>query len=553
MFGALPSVPVSTSDLMRQGAVAWTAFLGALAFAYRKLFFFDPNLHAPSEVEPLEEWFFSSAGESPLLVLALTAWLIVRRIPRLTANCTEGWSTLLGYAGSVLAMGMVIWGYYTAAYQILAPSLAILLIWSGVALGGLSGGRTMLMPAAFAALLATPIPTPLLNSVIYPMQIWTAETVVEIVRFLGFAVRQSGDLILTPWATFQVIETCAGLRAVQTLVMTAFIYGELVEHRSARRVILILLAPLVGLTVNVSRVLVLVFNPIPEAQPEHALQGIVMLVAGVFLLWGLDEALDRCAIRGVATEEASLGSPVSGPSSFRRLWLLTALLAVTGLVSTLIDPWRPSGLADSNVHSIPREVGDWRMDPNLLPVDEEYLASVRFSSRTWRLYTRADESVTFFAGTDDRLRRVTSVVSGKTRTLQSGSFVLDEPVAVRSTGKWDLSEVRVETKGGRIWLVHHGYGQIKGIWMETIRSALALDRGPWRRAAPSLVIRLATQIDPTPSGRLEARRRLADFEKQLVSRIDQLDPKPWNQASLSTTDPRRSPYSRIGSPGRSSP
>lgn len=522
------SLPVSTllSRWWRPGAFAWTAFGLAAVLAYRALFFFDPGLNAPSEIEPLEGWFFSAAGEFPLLILALTAWLTMRRIPDLRSDRAGLASTLLGASGLIVAAGILGWGYYTAAYQVLSLSLGILLVSSGLFLGGIPGARALMMPAAFVVLLATPIPTPLLNYLIYPMQIWTAEVVTTIVRLSGFAIRQSGDLILTPWAIFQVIETCAGLRAVQTLVMTAFIYGELVGLRFSRRIALILIAPLVGLTVNVARVLLLVLNPTPESQPDHSIQGVVMLIVGVFMLWGIDETLDRWWT-GESKKERADGAGrtmddgrAGSHSSLARVWIATALLFLTALGSAAIVPWTSNGSAGGTVHSIPREIGDWKMDRALLPVDEDYLASVRFSSRTWRRYEREDEVVTLFAADNDRLRRTTALVSEKTRTLQAGSFVLDEPLVIQSDGEWNLSEITVQTKEGNVWLVHHGYEHIGSVWAETLRSALALDRGPWRRSIPSLVVRTATPLGAGPAGKREARRRLAEFETHLRPEID---------------------------------
>ena len=512
----------------RPDALAWTAFVLAVVWAYRALLFFDPGLNAPSDIEPLEGWFFSAAGESPLLVLALTAWLTMRRIPGLRSDQSGPASSLIGATGLILAAGLALWAHYTSASQVLTLSLGILLVSSGLFLGGLPGARTLMMPTVFVVLLATPIPPPLLNYLIYPMQIWTAEAVVAIVRLTGFAVRQSGDLILTPWAIFQVIETCAGLRAVQTLVMTAFVYGELIGLRFSRRVALVIIAPLIGLTVNVARVLLLVLDPSPDSQPDHSIQGVVMLIVGVFMLWGIDEALDRWWTREREEERADrvVGvrndrrAVVPQSSSTARVWFVVALLLMAALGHTAIVPWTPSGSAAETAHSIPREIGDWRMDRALVPVDEDYLASVRFSSRTWRRYEREDEVVTLFAAANDRLRRSTSLVSDKTLTLQAGSFVLDEPRAIHSDGECNLSELTVQTKEGKIWLVHHGYEQIRSVWAETLRSALALDRGPWRRSEPSLVVRMATPMEPGPAEKKQARRRLAEFERHLRPEID---------------------------------
>lgn len=503
--------------------------VAAAAFAYRRLFLFNPGLNDPTEIEPFEAWFFSPSGASPLLIYALTGWFTIRRalgLPGESAGPGPA-ATALGVAGVMAAAGLVLWGHYTSAFQVLAPSLAIGLVSAGLLLRGLEGGRALLMPAGFLTLLGTPIPPPLLNAILYPMQIWTAEVATEVVRLLGYAAQQSGDQIVTSWATFQVIETCAGLRAIQTLLMAAFVYGELVGLRRRRRLILILMAPAIGIAVNLGRVLLLVFKPVPESQPEHSMQGVLMLIVGVVLLWGLDEAMDRIA-KGRDAEDGDPetrgeGHRVEGRLSLWRMSGLTGLLVVTGVWSSLLEPWTPTSLPGSDVHAIPRELGQWVTDQEPLAVDREYLGSVRFSSRTWRRYQRGDESVTLFIGANDRLRRDRSLVSDKTVTLESGSFVVGEPLGIADSDASGLEKlVQVRTREGQTLLVRHGYQNTSGLWVETFRSAFGLDRGPKRRTLPARVLRIATPLEPSPGGLDRARRRLEAFSALVHDEIEKL-------------------------------
>jgi exosortase len=512
-------------------SAAWIALAAAGAFVYHRLVLFDPNLYSPSEVGPVEDWFFSPQAASPVLIYALTFWFVVRRAPRLSRDRMGIGASLLGASGLFAAMGLVLWGHYTLAFQVLPPSLALSLISGGLLLGGFDGGRLLLMPALFVLLMGTPIPPPVLNRVLYPMQLMTAEVSVAVVRWLGFAVQQLGEQIVTPWATFQVIETCAGLRAMQTLVMAAFVYGELLDLHVRRRVILIGIAPVLGLVINLLRVLLLVFNPVPESQPEHTWQGIGMIVIGVLALWGVDEGMDF--LRGGRQEHGQGDSQSGAQGSLEtapqagRVGALAAVLALVGVSSLAVEPWTPTPLPGKSVHAISRELDGWKMGQETIPVDDEYLGSVRFSSRTWRLYGREgmgrDEWVSLFAGMNDRVLRSRGLVSPKTLTLEAGSVVLPEPrERLESGGSRGIERV-VRTRRGQTWLVHHWYEETAGFWAETWRSMWALDRGPWRRKRPSRVYRIATPLEPSTGGLEGARARLRDFSGALRRELAKLN------------------------------
>ncbi len=517
------------SWLSQPRRVAGIALVFATLCAYRQLFLFDPNLQAPSDIDPVEEWFFaSSGGTSSLLIYGLAAWFTARRGRALFEAPTEpGFeTTAIGISGILFAIGLMLWGYVTAAFQVLAPSLAVLLVSSGIFLGGATGGRSLLLPAVFLFLLGTPIPTPLLNHIIYSMQLSTAGTSVAIVGILGYPVLQSGDLIFTNWATFQVIETCAGLRMILTLVMAAFVYCELMNLESGRRIALILAAPMIGLVANYVRVVALIFNPDPQSQPEHSLQGIIMMIVGVLALGAVDKAIDFLAGKRKNANSEPNHSVQVVPTAPWRIWALTIVLASAGISSIAIEPWTMARHDAQSIHSIPREIGTWRTGQDPLTVDSEYLGSVRFSSRTWREYQRGDEIVSLFAGTNDRRQRVAGLISEKTKTLQAGSVLLKDAPIRNATQASGVRSLVIRTKNGTTLAGLHWYQNTKGLWTEVLRSMFALDRSPWRREEPARVIRISTPFDDSIGDLEDAEERLREFSVLIRRELDKLDKSP---------------------------
>lgn len=493
----------------------------ATALAYRGMFDADPYLHIPDYSDPVEEYFFSQSGSSPALIVLLATWFTARRIGRMAGNATRGATDGLGVVVLIAALSLVIWGAHVGASQMLPLSLAMLLAAIGLLLGGWLGLRQLAMPIVFLGLLGPPVPTPLLNAIIYPMQIWAAETATFLIRMSGQAVQNAGELVILPWAQFQVIESCAGLRSVQTLTMAAFVYGEVMNLSTRRRIGLIALAPILGLAINLGRVLLLVLTVENETEMDHAIQGIVMIILGVLALWGIDELMHsiqarahkrRSETRPDQTEPDPTPSP---PSNARFMGLVVGLL-LAAAIATWIPRWNPTSLAAPSPHSIPLEIGDWSARGNKWALDEKFLGSTRFSSRVSRRYERRQEKIDLFVGTNERYRRTDGVVSRKTQIIHSGAHASRAFGPLRE-GAGHVQEGIVQSATGSAELVHHWHENTEGLLAESVRSALALDRGPFRRTAPARVYRLASPIGATSDALENARRRLLEFRDRLRS------------------------------------
>jgi exosortase len=151
----------------------------------------------------------------------------------------------------------------------------------------------VLLPAVFL-LLATPVPGVLLNAVLYPIQLATVKTTTWLLNtfWLG-PVLSSGDRIFRDGAVFEVIESCSGVRTVETILMAAFLYHDLFFRSRLQSTLIIAMAPLIGLIANQIRVVAIVLNPYSKFAAVHSAQGLVMIVAAVLMLAALDAALTK--------------------------------------------------------------------------------------------------------------------------------------------------------------------------------------------------------------------------------------------------------------------
>lgn len=482
--------------------------------AYRELFGFGPSRGLALEAEA---FFFRASSTSPLAVLALAFWLVFRRLSRLRALPSRGGPAWL--AGALLLGGMLIlaWSTATRAPDLLIPSLIL----NGLGLAVLHRGprsiRVLAVPAAFA-LFAVPIPAPLLNQVVFALQIATADFTGWLLDALGVAAFVTGDQIVQSDQTFAVIENCSGLRSMQTLTMIAVLLFDLFRRGALHAWLIVLAAPPVGFAMNGLRAVTLVLNPHSEIVAIHNLQGIAILLGGLLVLYALDGLLSLLlgAGPGVRRDGQRLAAP-QPPASWSRAAAVTGVLAVAAAVSLWVPAWEaPPRVGTGLTQAIEREMDGWRSKP--LDIDERFLGHVGFSERVFRRYRRERESVDLFIGLGNRDQRARSLFSPKTALPGSGWIVEETGAARLEPGGLEVDAQLVRSRASRR-LIFHWYAGTDGLGDETLRSLLAIDSSPLRRPGEGVVVRISTEVaGPGRAERREAEQRLRRFYRALADR-----------------------------------
>ena len=187
------------------------------ALAYRYLLFWDP----------------SSAGSSRRGVVLLrherhgaSDRLRDCSLPALPASGKAG--PALGREGSPLlalpllgtGFALFLWAHYVDAPDLLLVSFLPFCLGSALLLFGAPFTREMAFPVLFLAF-ALPIPGVLTNQIVFPLQLWNAELVAQLLNIAGIPVVQEGDMLYLADRSFEIIETCSGLRAIVVLTMLA--------------------------------------------------------------------------------------------------------------------------------------------------------------------------------------------------------------------------------------------------------------------------------------------------------------------------------------------
>lgn len=481
-----------------------------LATSYRGLVDFSP-IAAVNEnrLNPVEGQLFVPNQKSPLLIFAIAGFFFAQRAVALRSCFREdAWT---GWGLPLLASGIA---FNLLSHRTEEPFLAVVSL-SLTALGGaaLLGGRTALrrmrLPALFL-LLALPVPGFLLNSIVYPMQLATAQMSGFLLSLLSVDHLVMADLIYTKAAVFQVIEGCSGLRSMETLLMAAIVYQYWVPHSRACSWILVLSAPLIGIVVNQLRVLWIIFYPSSSASSAHTVQGLVMIVVGVLLIDRLHSVLSRWLPAARTPSDAPRdGATASGPWPARAFALLTALLMLN-VAATFMEPWPVDRPLHKNPAQFPGQIDGWTVKAD--PIDEEFFGSTRHTQVVSRTYQRADEEVSVFIAVDSRTRPLASGISPKNGRVGKGWTILASGAADFGPGRHDRAIASIQrSRTGLAYVIHWQQG-VDAHPLEALRNALALDRSPWQRPYDAISFRISTPLEGTAPISIErANARIAPF------------------------------------------
>ena len=500
-------IEVNREPMLDRGKFVLVAIFALLLCVHWGLSDWSPQPYGTAAIDGSEVELFAPAGGSPMLIFAVAAVLLFGRRKQLFDSLGHRPSWTIGVAMLALGAGIERWADYVRAPELLIPSLILLLLGSAAILGGRPGLRTVSIPALFLVF-AFPIPAGLVNKFVWPLQLWTASSTEWFLRVTGFAPEKFADIVMLNNHSFQVIETCSGMRMIQTLTMAAALYSVLLFRRRSQVVVLLLLAPAIGYFVNFVRVLSIIFNPYSEWSEIHSLQGVIMLVIGVLIIAGLDNLLQRIETRlppaPITPSEEQTHPPLD---NWNRAIVPVGCLLLLWIGNLVIQPWTPNVMHTPRAFQLPGVLAG--SDPRSLKLDRQFLGSVGVTNWLNREYKFDGSKVRIQILADDRLDRRGSVLSRKT-SIPGRGFVERSHEVVPLFENTFVDRYVYQERGFRT-LVFHWFEGVASEPVEIVRNALVLDRGPTRRNEWALSVRLSTVIDSHSTGEVAADRRLRDF------------------------------------------
>lgn len=520
MSAEIASGATSTRALAH-GLVVPASLLAALTFAYRGLFDYDPDEGLSQLPDAADALFFSPTGGSSLLIAVVTCLLVYTRRYRMRDALGAPALALPSGIFLAIASGLCLWSHYTGAADLQVVSLIFAILGMATLLGGRAGFASTWVPALFLLLLV-PLPAVVTNQVVFTLQIFTAKATYWVLQSLGLPSALMGDLVLTPTRIFQVIESCSGIRSIETLTMSAVLYSELFYRQRLQVAILVATGPLLGVFVNQLRVMSLVMNPYSYIASVHTAQGIAMLVVGVLLQALIDRVLGGVLRRPTKVRRYFKPVRADAASLVRRVVGVCGLFLLLGSHSLWLEPWSPGRSTAPPLFTLRPVLGAWSAKG--IPIDQEYLGTVGFTESFHRRYvdkSQPDLSVDVFIALNDRLHRRRSLQSEKTGIPGSG-FQL----ASSQTRSFEIAgrtiAVSVYESRSEMRLVYHWYEGVEAFRTEALRALFALDHSRFRRPERSGVVRLSTLVPEVEGGLEQADARIQSLLSLLLPQLDGL-------------------------------
>ncbi len=506
--------------------------------AYRSLAFWNPDPQADVSVE---DWLFSSDA-IPQIYFAIAVALVFRLRKTFRSAMEGNGSPALALLTLSLGSALFVWGHYVAATDLLLASfvlvsMGVALLWFGTGFAAVWTIPCVILAFAF------PTPAALTNQVFYSLRLWTADHVVTLLNLFGFAVYNEGNLIYATDAIAQVIDSCSGLRAIEMLTLAAFLFVQWTPADRLRGWLVIALAPLLAYAFNLLRVCLIIPDPTSDLAATHTVQGWLAFFGALAVVVIVDRLLGR--LLPGRPHAGSSPSPVrdhpqrtldalalASSREGGRSIALAALLATLLGVSVWMPRWSAPGAGDFTgpirflgpTAKLPFEIDGWRLGA-ALPVDRDYLGTLRFHQYANRPYRLDGVTVELFVGYADRRDRTKSLLSPKNAIPGRGWEVDDR--SLTSLDSSDRRLTRVEARSGlqRI-LTYHWYEGTDSVALEALRALFAIDQSPLGRSQRPRVIRIGTRVGVGALEEAEADRMLQAFAHALARALPAGEPIP---------------------------
>jgi len=472
-------------------------------WAYRGVLGADGSGPVPQQIE---QWFFESSGTSPGLVLATGAWLAWRRVPA-WLQLPVSHRRLLPGACFTISLFAYIWATLTEAPDLLLVSLAMLGLGFAAAQAGSRGIRTMLLPALVLGL-ALPIPAPLHNDVVWQLQLWAAAGAEILLEAVGVEVSRTGISLQVGATHFLVIESCSGLRSLRSLVLVAVVLRELFASGGPRMGWLVVAAPILAILLNAVRIAIIATDAnlgTPELGDQHVGQGLLVLAAGTTLLFGAAHFL-------AGREEAQRHQP-RGPANALPWRRLLPPLVLAALLGSVLQPWPAPEPQRLNPARIPMKLAGW--EGTTLPNDRLFLGELPLGNVLHYLYELEDER----GGSMEVSLFIAAGAPGRSRDSPFSPKLLlpardweSDPALPLQLWAIDTQADAVNARSGETELRVYGWARPgNGAWMDSLRSLLALERGPFARERERVYVRVATASGQDAASRRRAGHTLDRF------------------------------------------
>ena len=267
------------TNFVQLKALSWLPFV-LVSFGFFVLFY-------PAFRELVRDWTIDPNYEHGFLVPVIAGYLLwQKRSTWQKAPLQPAFG--LGFA--LCLLGMMLYTVANAGAEWFVARAAMLLTLYGLVVyfAGRRFFRQISVPLLYLGFMI-PLPYVIYYRLTFPLQQIASTGAFRMLRALGLAGQQEGNILHFSGFSLEVIEACSGLRSIMVLVTLAALIAHLTTMPNLWRWVLFLSAVPVAIVANIFRLMILAMLGIfisPEAAMSflHEGSGILVFLSGLFLL-----------------------------------------------------------------------------------------------------------------------------------------------------------------------------------------------------------------------------------------------------------------------------
>jgi len=238
-------------------------------------------------------WLHDPEFSYGILIPVLVAYLLWRRREQLRTQVSTGRAS--GLALAFVGCGLQVFSGLSGSLLVSGAAVVVTILGTILYLWGPDSLRIALVPVALLILMI-PLPTYVVGELSWHLQGLASTISTAILRFLGIAVLQEGNLLKLPNYVLEVKQACSGSRSLFALIALALVLGFRATRKWWIRVLLVGVAPVLAVGANIVRIvgtglIARRWGALAADESLHLVWGILVFVIGVLGLLGFQRFL----------------------------------------------------------------------------------------------------------------------------------------------------------------------------------------------------------------------------------------------------------------------
>lgn len=253
------------------------------------LWFLFLAVYSPMLIELIQTWDNKPQSSHGFFVIPISLWFCWQRkeLAKKAMNGGSSTGTILLFIGLMIYVAGFLGRIATIANLSFMVSLAGIVI----SIMGYSVLKILLFPYLFL-LFMFPIPDAIYLRMTNPLKLLASDASAAVLKLIGIAAYQDGNLIQLANFEMEVVEACSGMRSVVTYLMLGIILASFVKDSNWKKVLLAVITLPIALFNNVLRIsvtgLLAEWYSVESAEGFfHGFTGLTTFAIGFLLLLGV--------------------------------------------------------------------------------------------------------------------------------------------------------------------------------------------------------------------------------------------------------------------------